>query len=192
MNDSPVNLDHAQLLLYLYGELSAAQRREIETKLASDATLRQELEKLRQTEMAVNQGLSAADSREPLESRVRSSERQIGKILQQWQVDRVVAMQQTRAPRQKGHRIPYWLYPLSAVAMVMMTLGIWYLSMNRAPDGSVIDDSVANQNGPRGFDSFDSDEAPTTDFQLTATDSTGIDELESELSNYAMISGALR
>lgn len=193
MNETPIHPDHAQLLLYLAGELPPTEQRAIESKLAGDAALRQELDTLRSAESALNQGLSSLDAQEPVDVRLRSVDRQMSRLLSQWQVSRLT---QTALPEtsRRNRRVPVWLYPLSAAALVMVCLGVWYLSFDRNADGTLVmtpdDADVRPIDGGRLEEPSEDDPTPDVALGSTGVDSFGA--LEQELAKYMAISEALQ
>ncbi len=202
MNEAPIHPDHAQLLLYLAGELSPGERHAIESKLAGDGALRQELDALRTAESAINQGLSSLDAQEPIDARMRSVDRQVSRLLSQWQVDRLTQTAQPATSR-RIRRVPVWLYPLSAAALVMVCLGVWYLSFDRNADGTLVmsnDDldlpssvdgrTDARPDGRRWDEPGEEDLTPDVALGSTGVDSFGA--LEQEMARYMAISEALQ
>lgn len=171
-----INSEQAQLLLYLAGELSASERRALEAKLAADAPLRQQLADLQRVETSINQTLSSIDSADMLQSRLPSIDRQTSRVIAQWNVDRH-APSAPQAARMRVKRVPVWLYPLAAAALVMVGLGTWWLSLEALPDNVLVKgnppkeernwyDDFASENPEEGFDLALSDTGSDTFEQL--------------------------
>jgi anti-sigma factor RsiW len=176
-----INSEQAQLLLYLAGELSTTERRALEAKLSADTSLRQQLADLQRIETSINQTLSAIDASDMLQSRLPSVERQTFRAIAQWNVDRH-APAAPAAARMRVKRVPVWLYPLAAAALVMVGLGIWWLSLEALPDGVLV---RANPQRPdrNWFDDF----APENleeglDLALGDTGSDSFEQLERDMS----------
>lgn len=180
MGSEQINSEQAQLLLYLAGELSASERRALEAKLAADASLRQQLVDLQRVETSINQTLSSIDAADMLQSRLPSIERQVSRTIAQWNVDRHAPSAPLIA-RTRIKRVPLWMYPLAAAAMVMVGLGIWWLSLEALPENVLVKgnpqreernwyDDFASENPDEGFD-----------LALNNTGSDGFEQLERDL-----------
>lgn len=169
-----INPEQAQLLLYLAGELSSTERRALEAKLAADASLRQQLVDLQRVESSINQTLSSIDAADMLQSRLPHIERQTSRAIAQWNIDRHTPAS-PQVVRMRIKRVPIWLYPLAAAAVVMVGLGVWWLSLEALPDNVLV-----RPNPPKDernwFDDF-ATEDPEEGFDL-ALGSTGSDTFE--------------
>jgi hypothetical protein len=157
----------AQLLLYVSGELPDGQRQAIDRQLQADPALRRELERLRAVESSIRTTLSEADAGEPIDVRLRGIDREMSRLLRQWNVDRVTARPTVDdVHRTPFRRVPLWLYPLAAAAAVALLLGVWSLVLREptavpiagidTPEQPDDNDPTANP-GPdlvadRGFD----------------------------------------
>jgi hypothetical protein len=188
MNEPTAHPDQLLLLLYLSNEMSLNERRALENRLAGDTALRRQLEALQETEAAVNQGLSALDASDAIDNRARAAERQVARALAQWQVDRL-ARPAAADTRTKIRRVPVWLYPLSAAAVVMVCLGLWYLSFDRNDDGSLADGFEPPTNMEL---TIPDDEEPTPDLELAVTDGGSFGELEEEMAKLITLSRAMQ
>ncbi len=74
------------LLMYLADELESEDRAEVEQLLAADGGLRDELERLRQTQQAVWSVMGELEKTGSSKSREDAAVRQIGRLIRQWQV----------------------------------------------------------------------------------------------------------
>lgn len=189
MHDTPTTLsvEQQQLLLYLAGELPADQARAIDTRLASDAALRAELESLRAAEAMLHQGLRTADAAEPIDAHLRLIDRGVGRMLQQWQVDRATRPTVATQAR-KSRRLPLWLYPLTAAAIVAVGLGTWSLTLG--PD---------NEGPAPGATAVNTEEELIPDWMLETVSGDGVamnDEpallLEEQAAQLRLLSDALQ
>jgi len=121
--------NEAILLMYLAGELPAIDRQEVDQMLAADAGLRGELDRLRASLAAVEQGLAFLDHVESLPS-ADIAVRRIGRAMRQQQV--LLATQASRNRQSAGHRLvlPFWAYPGIAAAAVLVAFLIWVSNYN--------------------------------------------------------------
>jgi hypothetical protein len=115
------------LLMYLAGELPPVDRQEVAQMLASDAGLRSQLEKLRQSQAALEAELVSLDRSEPLPA-ADAAVRRIGRAMRQQQVRIAAQSARNRRPA-GGHRgMPFWIYPTAAAAAVLVAYLIWVIS----------------------------------------------------------------
>jgi anti-sigma factor RsiW len=121
------------LLMYLADELSATDRAEVNRRLATDANLRAELERLEATVQSFAAGMAKLDAGAlPREAVVV---RRIGLAMRQHMVDESVAVEAPKAATgRRGLRYPAWVYPLvTAAAVLILFVGWW----GHRPDGTV-------------------------------------------------------
>jgi hypothetical protein len=129
---SQLDDDQAVLLMYLAGELSSADVQAVEKRLATDAALRAELDRLGSLEEQVAGTMAMLRDSEPaLERRSIAVVRRVGAVMRQWQVTRHTQRardeQDALRMRKPGRRIPTWIYPVAAVLMVAVGAPIWWL-----------------------------------------------------------------
>jgi hypothetical protein len=117
------------LLMYLAGELPPIDRQEVAQMLASDAVLRGELERLRETQAALEHELIALDHSEPISS-LEIAVRRLGRAMRQRQVDLALQAARSRKPAGRGIGVPFWLYPSAAAAAVLVAFLIWVIRYN--------------------------------------------------------------
>jgi anti-sigma factor RsiW len=117
--------NEAILLMYLADELPAEDRADVEQQLASDPALRTELEELRgvQESFAGTMGRLDAETRLPVSESV--AVRRATRMLRQWQVDHVNGAAAEEEPV-KELRFPWWSYPLTTAAAVLIAFLVWW------------------------------------------------------------------
>lgn len=129
--------NEAILLMYLADELSAEDRGEVGQMLASDASMRAELDGLR----AMQDETSAALGRLELHSRLPVSETiavgHVTRMMRRWQIDRALAPPVHEPVNEL--RFPWWSYPLTTAAAVMIAFLVWW---GNRPD-TVEDNQIA-------------------------------------------------
>jgi anti-sigma factor RsiW len=122
----------AFLLMYLADELPAGERAQVEQLLASDASLRQELETLRSAQEQFVREMASADATASTLGEASSINR-ITRAMRQHQVRRVLTPA-AEAPKSVHFwaRVPRWGYPIAAAAAVALVyVGYWTI---KAPD----------------------------------------------------------
>jgi anti-sigma-K factor RskA len=117
------------LLMYLAGELPAVDRQEVAQMLASDAVLRGELERLRETQAALEHELASLDQSEPISS-AEIAVRRVGRAMRQRQVDLAVQAARNRHSAVRRAGVPFWVYPSAAAAAVLVAFLIWVIRYN--------------------------------------------------------------
>ncbi len=115
----------AVLLLYLANEMTPQDRVELEKILTSDASLRGELERVRELQATVAGGMEELDSARPLHMSEEVSTRRVMRELRRFQLEL-----SSRAPVQLEasslRAWPKWIYPLAAAAAsIVIVLGLW-------------------------------------------------------------------
>jgi len=117
--------NEAILLMYLADELPAEDRADVEQQLASDPALRAELDELR----GVQESFAGTMERLDVETRLPVSEsvavRRATRMLRQWQVDHVNGAVTEEEPI-KELRFPWWSYPLTTAAAVLIAFLVWW------------------------------------------------------------------
>jgi len=117
--------NEAILLMYLADELSVADRAEFEQQLASDVSLRAELESLRGLHDATIAALERADATYRLPVSETVAARRAARMMRQWQIANAHA---PRAPEDlmRQLRFPWWSYPLTTAAAVLIAFLVWW------------------------------------------------------------------
>jgi len=123
--------NEAILLMYLEDELEPEDRAEVEQLLATDAGLRAELERLRQSRQSVLSALDGLEAADAPKLREEAAVRQIGRLIRQWQV-------RNRPPvipvtKRKGLAYPWWSYPMAAAAAVLLAFLAWWGNQTGGP-----------------------------------------------------------
>lgn len=190
MND-PLDQDELELLLYLAEELPADRRAAMTRRLAGDASLRARLDALRIAQDSVAAHLAATDRAEPIDIRLRGIERNMSRMLRQWQVDRAVRAAQPASASRQGHRrVPFWLYPLATAAVVLVTLGLWSLTVKQDDGaGAMADNSDDPASQPFYAAILPGGDEPATD---PADASDSLATLERDFARYQAINFALQ
>ena len=143
--------NEAILLMYLAGELPDADRAEVEQMLAADATLRSELEILRQTQQL------AFDSLESLDDLTRpvltpgEAQQRISKIMAEWLKGRRDILLRELAARGP---MPWRRIGFAAAAMLLLGYYVWavYDRLDHRPDLDHRSDTAASiQDDDGGF-----------------------------------------
>ena len=116
--------NEAILLMYVADELSAEDRAEVEQMLASDAGLRGELERLRGVRDGAVAALGAADAATRLPVSESVAVRRAMRTLRQWQLDHAYAPPPPEPIREL--RFPWWSYPLTTAAAVLIAFLVWW------------------------------------------------------------------
>ncbi|WP_428939325.1 hypothetical protein [Fontivita pretiosa] len=117
--------DEALLLMYLWQELSEAERARVEQRLASEPELRWRLEALRETQQMVSEAMRSLDSAQAALSprAAAASQRALLRTVRQWQLQR--QWRRTRSSEPARGRSYWWLYP-AAAAVLLIGLIIWW------------------------------------------------------------------
>jgi hypothetical protein len=124
------NLDRESLLvLYAADELSAEDRARVDAMLASDASLRAELDELTAAQQVMAAGFAQADATRPLPAPVSSSVRNVSIAMKQWQIDR---MARPTVVIRNGRRFG-WMYGVGAVAAAVIIS--FFILWSRVDDG---------------------------------------------------------
>jgi len=112
------------LMLYLADELSAPDRQVVAERLAGDAGMRLELERLSGAVQSFSDHMAALDAL-PLPSESAAT-RRIGMAIRQSLADRVVRAEPTAPARVIVARYPWWVYSgAAAAALLVAALGWW-------------------------------------------------------------------
>jgi anti-sigma factor RsiW len=127
----------AILLMYLADELPAADRAEVDRRLAAEPALRAELLALRLTHEQVMAGLEQLDAADRHAQADDLSARRIAREMSRRQVE-LAARPAVVAPAWRRRSWPWWAYSAaSAAAMVFIIIGLWGAGViDWIPDGS--------------------------------------------------------
>jgi hypothetical protein len=122
--------DEAVLLMYLAEELSASDRAEVQQRLDSEPSLRASLTVLREAQITVNRALDSLDKSVALPTAVDVAARQIGRLMSQQQVKKVLTIAK---PAAWSGRSLAMVGSLAAI-LLLAILGIWGLDQqSRGP-----------------------------------------------------------
>lgn len=163
--------NEAVLLMYLAGELPDDDRAEVEQMLASDPALRRALEELAVLHEGVGEVFASADARVAL-SRRDAVVRNVSRAMAAARVERVFAGPVAPEVGRSRFRIPWWVYPVAAAALLVV--GILLMSDNRP-----VSLPADHHDGPElveNTENFD-----TTNPSATVTAQIFPDDLETEL-----------
>jgi hypothetical protein len=114
----------AALLMYLAGELSAADRAELERRLDEDATLRDRLERLREAHDQFLDAMPALDRATRLSVPEPVGVRRVAAAMRQWQAGRLARPEPARVPATAG--FPRWAYAVATAAAAVIALVVWW------------------------------------------------------------------
>ena len=129
--------DQAVLLMYLADELPAEERAEVARRLAADADLRAELERLRTAYESFAAAVERADRSARLPVPDSVAVRRVTRELHQWHARRLAAA--ARPGPAPALRYPWWVYPVAAAASIVIAFLVWWGNTDRhvtGPDGS--------------------------------------------------------
>ena len=148
--------NEAILLMYLADELSGEDRAEVEQMLSTDAALRAELEALRALQARAFGGLDGYEAHARLPVSEGVAVRQAMRVMRHWQI----AHAQAPPPEEsvKELRFPWWSYPLTTAAAVLIAFLVWWGARGdrfEPPRPNYNNDVV--QNGPIDYDGWQSD-----------------------------------
>lgn len=123
--------NEAILLMYLSDELSAEDRGEVEQMLASDAAMRAELDGLRSLRDEATGALARVDAAARLPVAEHIAVRRATRMIRQWQLDRAQAP--PPEPPLRELRFPWWSYPLTTAAAVLIAFLVWWGNQTGRP-----------------------------------------------------------
>ena len=111
------------LLMYLADELPLGDRLEVEQMLATDATLRADLERLRAAQQTTTDVFAQLDASSPLPVNAGAAARRVGRDIRQWLAQPAFGAQ---APAGGGaHRSWRWAFPAAAAAAIVVASAVW-------------------------------------------------------------------
>jgi len=122
-----LNDNDAVLLMYLFDELPADDRVEVEAMLATDAGLRAELEQLRAMHGTISGAMEVADKQLGSPRAEAAARRQIGKVIDQWVMRRDFS---PAAPAPKAKSPLTWVLYATGVAAAVLIGFSYYWVMN--------------------------------------------------------------
>ena len=145
--------NEAILLMYLADELPAEDRADVEQQLASDPVLRAELEELRgaQDSFVSTMERLDADTRLPVSESV--AVRRATRMLRQWQVDHVNGAVAEEEPI-KELRFPWWSYPLTTAAAVLIAFLVWWGNRGERYERPAPNYPMAFESGPIDYEGW--------------------------------------
>lgn len=146
--------DEAVLMMYVAGELPADDRAEVDRRLASDPRLRAELERLRDAHDAFAVAMAALDRSTRLPVPEAAALRRAGGLFRHWQAERS-AQPPATAPASPQLRYPWWAYPASAAAAIVVAFLVWWGNADRRDE-----DRYVVPNLPLRFDTGDRPSTP--------------------------------
>jgi anti-sigma factor RsiW len=117
----------AMLMLYAGGEMLPEQRAAFEAQLTSEPALAEELKRLLAAMESVEKSVGALDDHQRLPVNPAVAIRRAERAMQQW------AMARLRPPESQplqARRMPWWSYPMTAAAVLIVSFVIW---SNRQP-----------------------------------------------------------
>jgi hypothetical protein len=117
--------NEATLLMYLANELPPEDRAEVEQMLATDASMRRDLESLRGTLNETTEIFRRLDELQPMPVVPQVAVRQATRVIQQALTDRAVraTADQAEEPRRSA---PRWAYVAAAVAALLVGYTAWW------------------------------------------------------------------
>ena len=116
--------NEAILLMYVADELSAEDRAEVEQMLSSDAGMRAELERLVAVREAAIAAIASADEATRLPVGENVAVRRVMRMMRQWQIDHAQAPPPEESVSEL--RFPWWSYPLTTAAAVLIAFLVWW------------------------------------------------------------------
>ena len=121
--------NEAILLMYLAGELPPEERAEVEQMLSDDAGLRAALEQLRGAQDAFASEIAALDRSSRLPAPESVAVRQVVRDMQRWHARRLA--NPPKAAPAPTLRYPWWAYPMTAAASVIIAFLVWWGNTER-------------------------------------------------------------
>lgn len=116
--------NEAVLLMYVTDELPDEDRAEVEQMLASDASLRAELEEVRLALASSSSAMASLDRLTRLPVKRDAALRQVNRLMARWNVERLAKVP-VPVPV-KGLIFPWWSYPLATAASVMLAFLVFW------------------------------------------------------------------
>jgi hypothetical protein len=126
--------DDTLLLMYVVGELPDVDRIEVERRLAADAKLRADLERLSEAYGSFTSGMDAMDAASAVHADVSAAVRRASTAIRQWQARPAQAVAYSAERRPSG-RWRVWAIPAAAAAIVLVVVGVslYYNSTPSSP-----------------------------------------------------------
>jgi hypothetical protein len=144
--------NEAILLMYLADELSAEDRAEVEHMLGSDGGMRAELDRLRALHDGTAATISAVDAGARLPVSEGVAVRRVMRMMRQWQIDHA----QAPPPEEplSELRFPWWSYPLTTAAAVLIAFLVWWGNRPDQPPRRVASFQQEPPSGPSDLHGF--------------------------------------
>jgi hypothetical protein len=99
--------------------------------------MRAELESLRVAQGMVEEGLARADEEGRLPVDVGVAERRVGRMMREWQAGRPEAPESV-VQKVVGLKYPWWAYPTTAAAAVLLAFLVWWGNTPARPYGQPV------------------------------------------------------
>jgi hypothetical protein len=115
--------DDTLLLMYLVGELPAADQAEVERRVAADPKVRADLDRLTETYGSFTSGMEALDAASPVHADVSAAVRRASTAIRQWQA-RPAPATVPGVERRPTSRWRVWAIPSAAAAIVLVVVGM--------------------------------------------------------------------
>ncbi len=137
--------NEAILLMHLADELSAEDRAEVERMLATDGSMRVELERLRALREGTFALLGSFEPPAGLPGAEAVAVRRATRMMRQWQLDHATAI--VPEPPFAELRFPWWSYPLTTAAAVFIAFLVWW---GNRPDPMAPSNMAYHSEAPAG------------------------------------------
>src|SRR5688572_4971341 len=144
--------NEAILLMYVADELSAEDRAEVEQMLNSDAGMRAELERLVAVREAAISAIASADEATRLPVAENVAVRRVMRMMRQWQIDHAQAPPPEEPVSEL--RFPWWSYPLTTAAAVLIAFLVWWGNRPDQPPRRVANFQQEPPSGPSDLHGF--------------------------------------
>jgi anti-sigma factor RsiW len=115
--------DDALLVMYLANELSPADKRGVEDRLATDSALRAALSDLRAAQSVYDDALRRLDAATPLPMPVEAATQRAGRLTRNWMSGRMARPRLVIKRRQLS--FPWWSYPFASAAALAIAVTLW-------------------------------------------------------------------
>src|SRR5690606_605492 len=128
--------NEAVLLMYLAGELPEEDQVEVAQMLTTDMRLAAELDRLRGTAADSDALLNSVDAHSRLPVAEEVAVRNTLRRMRQWRVEHPY---ESPAPAARGGlAYPWWAYPTSAAAMLLLSTLVWWGFRSEPINGSFV------------------------------------------------------
>ena len=182
----PVDLDKlyrdAAAVLYIADELEPEEREAFARRLAGDPQLAAEVKQARAAQLSVAGELERADAHTRLAAGEGVAVRRVSRAITAWLDNRVVA---TAPPAKKGLLLPWWAYPTTAAASLIVGFLVWSSRQEVRP----LEPSAEAQ---RGISMLEAEQAELAEWLTTSLDTTTTADasMDVELEQLLSVGGA--